>query len=120
MLTKKQYEQYKLNHQNMWDWLAQNPWNDKENYFETFPEQWSEDLAECCYCFACLVGENITGSFCKLCPLTKSCLDGYNRYLDAQDEGKILKAEDYAQQVADIPWLDYEKWAEIWRVHHAE
>jgi len=95
-------------HRQLWNWLADNPWKEKEDW-----PGWKlnggeyEDLHPY-YCFMCIHMDGMP--MCHLCLLewpennygTKKCIDGglFSQWIDAEtDETRI----NCARQIAELP-----------------
>lgn len=90
-------------HRKMWNWLADNPGNDKHHYLEEFED--IEDLE--CNCYLC----EYTSRRCYICPLEwpgGKCADSvgrgiYGEWRSALSRDDHTTAAEIARQIAQLP-----------------
>ena len=106
-------------HQHLWNWLAEHPGKDKEDYFESH----NVSIYILHKCFAC----SICNGNCKLCPIVKwrknakvtgsmaSCVDGidskfeshiglYEQWSQLMDNELFDETCGIAKEIANLEW----------------
>ena len=99
---------YEEEHRKLWNWLADHPDKDKDDYFEDWPEE-RIPIQECFACEATRKGS--LAADCGRCPLggpdIVGCYDWnglyqtWSRYWQHPKERAEL-----ARQIAELPWED--------------
>lgn len=103
---------YEEEHRKLWNWLADHPEMDKENYFEG----WPEERIPVGRCFACEEArEDFVDSAsvldpCTLCPLggpsVVGCFNPSGLYQLWRSACSPKKQTRYARKIAELPWKE--------------
>ena len=97
---------YEKEHRRLWNWLADHPEAEKEDYFK----YWDYDNIPQDKCFACEVARRETDDigYCRFCPLGGSqvvgCIGGL--YIDWWFEEQPEKRRKLARQIANLTWKE--------------
>lgn len=106
-ISKKEFNELKRLHYELWDYLAKNPNKSKLCGFEKHDEyKYVLNM-----CFACLFASKITDDneiFCNYCPITdmsvEHCTNGlYDKYDYTRD---FTKRTYYAEKIRDLEWKE--------------
>ena len=108
-------EDYIKSHIELWDWLAENPDKEKDDWpgwerFD-FDESYLEELS---YCFACMYDAEKGGDYCVNClfewPDNYRCEDSYDSpFVKWQNAKQNKTRTKYAKQVRDLPIRELSK-----------
>lgn len=102
---------YEAEHRKLWNWLADHPEKEKEDYFEN----WSHNSIPHNECFACEVAcqaadlANVNG-MCWFCPITDIHTTGCCGYLFARwlCASNTEERQMCARKIAGLPWKEKE------------
>lgn len=97
---------YEEEHRKLWNWLADHPEAEKEDYFKN----WDYDNIPQEECFACEAACQETDdiAYCRFCPLGGGQVVGCNGglYIDWRYEEQPEKRRKLARQIANLPWKE--------------
>lgn len=102
---------YEKEHRKLWNWLADHPEAEKDDYFDN----WDDQDTPQSNCFACEAAVRRAirarvGEYCMFCPLGGSRIVGcdgglYTEWMWAEQPEKRRKL---ALQIANLPWKEKE------------
>lgn len=102
---------YEEEHRKLWNWLADHPKAEKQDYFEN----WDIDSIPRPYCFACEAAyreADRANSYtsCRFCPLGGSHIVGCDDGLYAEWWASMIpkRRQQLARKIANLPWKEKE------------
>ena len=100
---------YKEEHRKLWNWLADHPEAEKQDYFKN----WGIDSIPRSCCFACEVAYRAadranTYASCRFCPLGGPCIVGCDTglYVEWQYALILERRQQLARKIANLPWKE--------------
>lgn len=133
IISKEEYENYHKRFIDMWNWLAEDPLREKEDYFKT---NYIYCESKNMYCFGCMIADyvnrgllkdnkgkelledletylNLQIEGCDFCPLKRGFNDSQCSHEYFMWEYFTNHVYLYAHAIADKEWYSYEEYCEI-------